>query len=75
MPLTTALRFRLASLMNSVALTIAITPWAAATVLKCPITGLSADRTLAVREVRMTTRMGRTVRFLVPQFIPSMQCD
>jgi hypothetical protein len=52
-------------------LTVAIAPWTTATVLKCPVTALPARGKLSVRDVRMTTRMGRTVRYLVPEFIPS----
>jgi hypothetical protein len=43
-------------------------PWSAATVLKCPLTALPAPGRLWVRDVRVTTRMGRTVRFLIPVF-------
>jgi hypothetical protein len=49
---------------------LAFAPWPAATVLKCPVTALPARGTLSVRDVRMTTRMGRIVRYLVPEFIP-----
>jgi hypothetical protein len=49
---------------------LAFAPWPAATVLKCPVTALPAPGTLSVRDVRMTTRMGRIVRYLVPEFIP-----
>jgi hypothetical protein len=47
---------------------LAFTPWPAATVLKCPLTALPASGRLSVRDVRVTTRMGRTVRFLIPTF-------
>jgi hypothetical protein len=50
---------------------LAFAPWPAATVLKCAVTALPADGTLSVRDVRMTTRMGRIVRYLVPVFTPS----
>jgi hypothetical protein len=49
---------------------LAFAPWPASTVLKCPVTSLPARGTLSVRDVRMTTRMGRIVRYLVPEFIP-----
>jgi hypothetical protein len=49
---------------------LAFAPWSAATVLKCPMTALPARGTLSVRDIRMTTRMGRTVRYLVPEFTP-----
>jgi hypothetical protein len=45
-------------------------PWPAATVLKCPLAALPVRGTLSVRNVRMTTRMGRIVRYLVPAFHP-----
>jgi hypothetical protein len=47
---------------------LAFTPWSAATVLKCPLTALPAPGRLSVRDVRVATRMGRTVRFLIPVF-------
>jgi hypothetical protein len=43
-------------------------PWSAAAVLKCPLTVLPVSGKLSVRDVRVTTRMGRTVRFLIPAF-------
>jgi hypothetical protein len=43
-------------------------PWPAATVLKCPLAALPAPGRLSVRDVRVITRMGRTVRYLVPEF-------
>jgi hypothetical protein len=43
-------------------------PWPAATVLRCPLTALPAQGQLSVRDMRVTTRMGRTVRYLVPEF-------
>jgi hypothetical protein len=51
--------------------TLEFTPWSTATVLKCPVTALPACGMLSVRDVRMTTRMGRIVRYLVPEFNPS----
>jgi hypothetical protein len=47
---------------------LAFTPWPAATVLRCPLTELPAQGRLLVRDVRVTTRMGRTVRYLIPAF-------
>lgn len=43
-------------------------PWPAATVLRCPVTAWPAHGALSVRDVRVTTRMGRTVRYLIPVF-------
>jgi hypothetical protein len=68
---SSALWCRLADRPDSGVLTVAIAPWTTATVLKCPVTALPARGRLSVRDVRMTTRMGRTVRFLVPPFRPS----
>ena len=48
--------------------TLTFSPWSAATVLKCPLMTLPAPGRLSVRDVRVTTRMGRTVRFLIPAF-------
>jgi hypothetical protein len=33
-----------------------------------PLTELPAQGRLSVRDVRVTTRMGRTVRYLIPAF-------
>ncbi len=60
---------RLASRPDSGVYTVAIAPSTIATVLKCPVTALPARGKLSVRDVRITTRMGRTVRYLVPEFI------
>jgi hypothetical protein len=49
---------------------LAFAPWPAATVLTCPLTALPAQGRLSVRDVRVITRMGRTVRYLVPVFTP-----
>jgi hypothetical protein len=66
-----ALWCRLGSQDDSCVLTVAVKPWTTATVLKCPATALPADGTLSVRDVRVTTRMGRIVRYLIPEFTPS----
>jgi hypothetical protein len=50
---------------------LAFAPWPVATVLKCPLAALPAQGQLSVRDVRVITRMGRTVRYLVPAFAPS----
>jgi hypothetical protein len=50
------------------AFTLTFAPWPATTFLKCPVTVLPARGTLSVNDVRTTTRMGRTVRYLVPVF-------
>jgi hypothetical protein len=48
--------------------TLAFAPWPATTVLKCPPAALPARGQLSVRDIQVTTRMGRTVRYLVPAF-------
>lgn len=50
--------------------TLAFPPWQAEIVLASPVTGFPAHGKLSVRDVRLATRMGRTVRFLVPEFTP-----
>jgi hypothetical protein len=49
---------------------LAFAPWPATTVLKFPLTSLPAPGMLSVRDVRMTTRMGRIVRYLLPEINP-----
>jgi hypothetical protein len=66
-----ALWCRLGCQPDSGVLTVAFAPWTPATVLKCPVKAFPARGTLSVRDVRITTRMGRIVRYLVPEFIPS----
>jgi|SRR5215472_19041156 len=48
--------------------TLAFEPWPAAMVLRCPLTVFPATGRLSVCDVRLTTRMGRTVRYLIPVF-------
>jgi len=61
---------RLAAQPDSGVFVLAFAPWPAATVLKCPLTAFPAPGRLSVRDVRVTTRMGRTVRYLIPAFTP-----
>ena len=65
-----ALWCRIATQPDSGVFVLAFAPWPAATVLKCPLTALPAPGLLSVRDVRVTTRMGRTVRYLIPVFTP-----
>ena len=65
-----ALWCRLSALPDSGVFVLAFAPWPAATVLKFPLTALPAPGRLSVRDVRVTTRMGRTVRYLIPAFTP-----
>ena len=67
---TAALHCTLSIHPHSGVFILAFAPWPAAAVLRCPVTALPARGTLSVRDVRMTTRMGRIVRYLVPEFIP-----
>jgi hypothetical protein len=48
--------------------TLIFAPWPAALVLRYPLTVLPAQGRLSVRDVLLTTRMGRTVRYLIPAF-------
>ena len=66
-----ALRCHLSAHLNSGVFALAFAPWPAATVLKCPLAVLPAQGRLSVREVCVITRMGRTVRYLVPEFTRS----
>jgi hypothetical protein len=63
-----ALRCHLSAQPDSGVFALAFAPWPAATVLKCPLAALPARGRLSVRDVRVITRMGRTVRYLVPEF-------
>ena len=63
-----ALRCRFSAQPDLGVLVMAFAPWPAATVLAYPVTAWSAQGRLSVRDVRVTTRMGRTVRYLVPAF-------
>jgi hypothetical protein len=62
-----ALWCHLTSQPDSGVFTLEFAPWPVGTVLKCsrefPVQGR-----LIARDVRVTTRMGRTVRYLVPVF-------
>ena len=51
--------------------TLTFAPWSAAIVLRGPLMALQAQGRLSARDVRLTTRMGRTVRYLIPAFIAS----
>ena len=52
-------------------ITLEFAPWPAAVVLKCSPAALPATGTLSARDIRVTTRMGRTIRYLIPEFTPS----
>jgi hypothetical protein len=62
------LRCHLSAQPDAGVFALAFAPWPAATVLKCPLTALPAPGRLSVRDVRVITRMGRTVRYLIPEF-------
>lgn len=66
-----ALRCRLSARPPLGVFTLTFAPWPAAIVLRCPLTALPAQGELSVRDVRVITRMGRTVRYLIPAFTPS----
>lgn len=63
-----ALRCHLGPHPDSSVFALAFAPWPAATVLNCPAAALPAQGRLSVREVRVITRMGRTVRYMLPEF-------
>lgn len=63
-----ALRCRLTVHPDVGIFALAFAPWPAATVLKCPLAVLPTQGRLSVRDVRLSTRMGRIVRYLIPEF-------
>ena len=65
-----ALRCHLSARPHYGVFVLAFAPWPVTTVLKCPPAALPAQGRLSVRDVRVITRMGRTVRYLVPAFTP-----
>jgi hypothetical protein len=65
---TSALWCRLNVQPGSRVFVLVFAPWPATAVLKCPPSALPAQGQLTVRDVRVTTRMGRTVRYLIPEF-------
>jgi hypothetical protein len=65
------LRCRLSARPSLGVFAFAFAPWPATLVLRCPLTALPAQGRLSVRDVRVTTRMGRTVRYLIPAFTRS----
>jgi hypothetical protein len=66
-----ALRCHLSPHPDSSVFSLAFAPWPTATVLKRPLAALPAQGRLSVRDVHVTTRMGRTVRYLIPEFTTS----
>jgi hypothetical protein len=65
---TGALWCRVGSQLDSGVLTLTFAPWPATTVLKCSPAALPTCGRLSVRNIQVTTHMGRTVRYLVPAF-------
>jgi hypothetical protein len=62
------LRCRLSAHPSLGAFTLPFAPWPVALILRCPLTALPTQGKLSVRDVRLATRMGRTVRYLIPAF-------
>jgi hypothetical protein len=62
------LRCRLSARPSLGAFTLSFAPWPTALVLRFPLTALPAQGQLSVHDVRVATRMGRTVRYLIPAF-------
>jgi hypothetical protein len=65
------LRCRLSGRPSLGVFALAFSPWPATLVLRCPLTAFPTQGRLSVRDVRVTTRMGRTVRYLIPAFTMS----
>ena len=65
------LRCRLSAQPCPGAFALPFAPWPTTLVLRCPLTALPAQGQLSVRDVRLVTRMGRTVRYLIPAFTTS----
>ncbi len=65
-----ALRCHLGAQPHYGVFVLAFAPWPVTTVLKFPLAALPAQGQLSVRDVRVITRMGRTVRYLIPAFTP-----
>jgi hypothetical protein len=63
-----ALWCRLSAQQHSGVFVQVFAPLPTATVLKCSVTVLPTHGQLSARDVRVITRMGRTVRYLVPTF-------
>ena len=64
------LRYRLNAQPSLGVLTPSFAPRSACTTVavRCPLTALPTRGRLSVRDVRVTTRIGRTVRYLIPAF-------
>lgn len=66
-----ALWCRLGNETGSGVFTLPAAPWTPAELAACPLSDLPAAGKLSVRPVLLTTRMGRTVRYLSPAFTPA----
>jgi hypothetical protein len=62
------LRCRFSAQPSFGAFTLSFAPWPTALVLRCPLMALPTQGQLSVRDVLLATRMGRTVRYLIPAF-------
>jgi hypothetical protein len=63
-----SLRCHLSAAPAADVLILTFAPWPPPLVVRCQLAALPALGRLAVRDVRLTTRMGRTVRYLIPAF-------
>jgi hypothetical protein len=63
-----SLRCHLSAAPAAGVLILTFAPWPPLLVVRCRLAALPAPGRLAVRDVRLTTRMGRTVRYLIPAF-------
>jgi hypothetical protein len=56
-------------------LTFTYHPWTAADIMRPAPAHLPAPGHLVIREVRLQTQMGRTIRYLIPAFTPTPRPD
>ena len=63
-----SLRCHLSAAPAAGVLILTFAPWPPPLVVRSRLAALPAPGRLAVRDVRLTTRMGRTVRYLIPAF-------
>ncbi len=66
-----SLRCHLSAAPVAGVLLLTFAPWPTPLVIRCRLATLPAPGRLTVRDVRLTTRMGRTVRYLIPAFTTS----
>ena len=70
-----SLRCHLSAVPAAGVLILTFAPWPTPLVVRCRLAALPARGRLTVRDVRLTTRMGRTVRYLIPAFTLSSRTN